>query len=192
MFPSASNTAGHENLQTGNLNWNPQQYNRSESREDHGAATRVWTYSADGSYNIAEAAMHDFYESFRARERVPLLPITEYTLVTYPHTVDLCQGYVLSADCPSILSIENAKENLLNEQRKYWVHLQDIPKGSRRQASNRINQFVSKWKTKHFFCDTAEDHHILAHEIRNRREGRFFLPEGRSRHCKDQQGARRM
>jgi hypothetical protein len=107
-----------------------------------------------------------------------LLPITEYTLVAYPDTVDLCQGYVLSANCPSILSIEDAKESLNNEKKRHWIHLQDNPKGTKRRAQNRINKYVSEWK-KYFYLETAEDYHILAHEVHYRRKGLRPQREGR-------------
>lgn len=175
VFPFASNTGSYENLQIGSLDWNSQQCNSSQ------ATTRSWTDGEVGSYNVADAAMHDFYKSFRARERPPFLPNTGYIPADYPDITDPCQDHVLSANCPSILSFEDAETKLREELKRHWAHLQGThERDAKRRAQNRINKYASRWK-KNFYLETAEDYHILAHEIHNERRGLRPQREGRRR-----------
>ncbi|KAH8586355.1 hypothetical protein B0O99DRAFT_528827, partial [Bisporella sp. PMI_857] len=79
---------------------------------------------------------------------------------------------VLNADFPGIMSIEDAKSQLQREREAYvQAHLTD-PKSKklRRRIQNRINKYVSRWKTS-FYLETTEDYHILACEIQDMREG---------------------
>jgi hypothetical protein len=112
-----------------------------------------------------------------AKEQAPLLPVAEYIPAAYPDTTSSCHDYELCADCPNILSIEDAKTNLRNELSSHWAHLH---KESKRWAQNRINQYAGRWK-KNFYLETAEDYHILAHEIHNQRKGLRLQREGRRR-----------
>ena len=131
---------------------------------------------------IAEAAIADLYENCTAKERAPMLPIPEPIPAAYPDTPDSCNEAVLSANCPGIMTIEDAKRKLESEQKRHWTHLKANPKmgPSKRQAQNRINKYISRWKT-FFYLETAEDYYILAHEIRNKRKGLKPQRVGRQR-----------
>jgi hypothetical protein len=76
------------------------------------------------------------------------------------------------------MSIKDAKLKLICEQKRYWSHLED--KLTKRRARERINKYVSQWKT-FFYLETAEDYHKLVHELRNRRKGPTWPQEGRSK-----------
>jgi hypothetical protein len=92
---------------------------------------------------------------------------------------------VLNADVPGIMNIEDAKSELQSEREAYWAHLTDPKlKALKRRVQNRINKYVSRWKT-FFYLDTAEDYHILACEIQDMREGRAKRREGRPRRPED-------
>jgi hypothetical protein len=69
-----------------------------------------------------------------------------------------------------------------------WEHLQQP---ERRQAQLRTSQNKAKWKKK-FHLETAEDYHIFAHEVRNRRKrGLKYEAEGRPIGFYDQPGVKR-
>ncbi len=92
---------------------------------------------------------------------------------------------VLNADVPDIMNIEDAKSELQSEREAYWAHLTDPKlKALKRRVQNRINKYVSRWKT-FFYLDTAEDYHILACEIQDMRKGRAKRREGRPRRPED-------
>lgn len=92
---------------------------------------------------------------------------------------------VLNADVPGIMNIEDAKSELQSEREAYWAHLTDPKlKALKRRVQNRINKYVSRWKT-FFYLDTAEDYHILACEIQDMRVGRAKRREGRPRRPED-------
>jgi hypothetical protein len=84
---------------------------------------------------------------------------------------------VLNADVPGIMNIEDAKSELQSEREAYVAHFVKR-KQSKRTVQNRINKHVSRWKT-FFYLETAEDHHILACQIHDMREGRAKRREGR-------------
>ncbi len=187
VLPDRLTVLPFENLQMGNLNWSSQQCSSSDSRKEQRAITRIWTDGEDGSYNTAEAAIPDFYEISWAREKTPLLPVAGYIPNAYSGTPDPCQEYVLSANCPGIVSIGYAKTQLEEELQRHWAHLQGPRK---RRTQNRINKYKSQWK-KYFYLETAEDYHILTHEIRNRRKGLKHQREGRQRSSNDQLNVQR-
>jgi hypothetical protein len=93
---------------------------------------------------------------------------------------------VLNADFPGIMSIEDAKSQLQREREAYvQAHLTDPrSKKLRRRIQNRINKYVSRWKTS-FYLETTEDYYILACEIQDMREGRTKRREGRPRRPDD-------
>jgi hypothetical protein len=116
-----------------------------------------------------------------AKEQAPLLPVAEYIPAAYPDTTSSCYDYELCADCPRVLSFEDAKTKLGEELKRHWAHLQGIHEQvAKRRAQDRINKNVSRWK-KVFYLETAEDYHILAHEIHNERKGLRLQREGRQR-----------
>ena len=83
------------------------------------------------------------------------------------------------------MNIEDAKSELQSEREAYWAHLTDPKlKALKRRVQNRINKYVSRWKT-FFYLDMAEDYHILACEIQDMREGRAKRREGRPRRPED-------
>lgn len=87
------------------------------------------------------------------------------------------------------MNIEDAKSKLQSEREAYWGHLKGRLKDPnlkklKRRIQNRINQHVSRW-TKFFYLETAEDHHILACELKDMREGRAKRREGRLRRPED-------
>lgn len=131
---------------------------------------------------IAEVAIADLYGNCTAKERAPMLPIPEPIPAAYPDTPDSCNEAVLSANCPGIMSIDDAKSKLDSEQKRHWTHLEKKPKmgPSQRQGQNQINKYISRWK-KIFYLETAEDYYILAHEIRNKRKGLRPQRVGRQR-----------
>jgi hypothetical protein len=151
------------------------------------AATWISTGIEDGNSAIEETAILDFYGSFGVGEKAPLLPVTRYISATYVTNPDPCQEHSFIADCPCIMSLEDAKSKLEEEQRMHWIHLQEP---QRRMAQNRTNQYKRRWK-KSFHLETAEDYHILAHEVRNQRKGLKYLSEGRQRRSYDQPDMRR-
>jgi len=154
----------------------------SKSRNEQRSTTRIWTDAEVGSYDIAEVAIADLYENCKAMEKAPVLPIAESIPAAYPNTPDSCKENVLSANCPGIMSVEDAKRKLESERKGYWTHLEENPKlrSSKRRAQNRINKYISRWK-RFFYLETAEDYHILACEIRNKRMGQIPQREGRQR-----------
>jgi hypothetical protein len=159
-----------------------------ECREERTAATRISTAGEDSNSATAEGAIPESNESFWVNEKAPLPPVTKCITALYHTTPDLCQQYALVADCPVILSYEEAKSKLKEEQEMCWEHLQQ-PK--RRQAQLRTSQNKTKFKRK-FCLETAEDYHIYAHEVRNRRKGLKFKREGRFKKSDIQPGMRRI
>jgi hypothetical protein len=159
-----------------------------ECREERTAATRISTAGEDSNSATAEGAIPESYEGFWVNEKAPLPPVTKCISTLYHTTPDPCQQYALVADCPVILSHEEAKSKLKEEQEMCWEHLQQP---ERRQAQLRTSQSKAKWKRR-FYLETAQDYHILAHEVRNRRKGLKFEREGRLKNPDIQPGVRRI
>lgn len=96
--------------------------------------------------------------------------------------ISLCMTVenVPRANLPTIMNIEDAKNDLESKRGAYVDYFVKKKRQPIQRVQNRINQYISRWKVSNYL-ETVEDYYILISEIEDMRKGQAKKRRGRPR-----------